>query len=115
MPDERWPMPDDFEFVADLDDVPEGELLRVERSDGEPICLANLAGEILAVSDVCTHQDFPMSSGALLPDGTIECAWHGARFDCRTGAVRFPPADEPLPVYHVRVADGKIYVGPRRQ
>ena len=103
----------EFEFLAEVDEVPEGGLLRVERSDGEAICLANVGGEILAVSDTCTHQDFPMSSGALLPDGTIECAWHGARFDCRTGAVRFPPADEPLPVYDVRVADGKIYVGPR--
>ena len=105
----------DFEFVAHVEDVPDGELLRVERADGEPVCLANVAGEILAVSDVCTHQDFPMSSGALLPDGTIECAWHGARFDCRTGAVRFPPADEPLPVYEVRVTDGKIYVGGRKR
>jgi 3-phenylpropionate/trans-cinnamate dioxygenase ferredoxin subunit len=104
----------DYELVAALDDVPDGELRRVERMGGEPICLANLGGEILAVSDVCTHQDFPMSSGALLPDGTIECAWHGARFDCRTGAVRLPPADEPLPVYEVRVADGKIYVGGRK-
>ena len=105
----------DFELVAHVADVPEGELLRVERADGEAICLANLGGEILAVSDVCTHQDFPMSSGALRPDGTIECAWHGARFDCRTGAVRFPPADEPLPVFAVRVADGKIYVGGRKE
>ena len=103
-----------FDFVADLGDVPDGELVRVARADGEPICLANLGGEILAVSDVCTHQDFPMSSGALLADGTIECAWHGARFDCRTGAVRFPPADEPLPVYDVRVSEGRIYVGPRK-
>ena len=101
-------------MVAHVDDVPEGELLRVERGDGEPVCLANLGGEIVAVSDTCTHQDFPLSMGALLPDGTIECAWHGARFDCRTGAVRRLPADEPLPVYDVRVRDGAIYVGPRR-
>ena len=105
----------EYEMVARVNDVREGELLRVERADGEPICLANLGGEILAVSDVCTHQDFPMSSGALLPDGTIECAWHGARFDCRTGAVRFPPAYDPLPVYEVQVVEGKVYVGGRKR
>jgi 3-phenylpropionate/trans-cinnamate dioxygenase ferredoxin subunit len=104
-----------FEAVARVDDIPEGELLAVEKSDGTRICLVNLGGgEILALSDSCTHQDFPMAAGTLLPDGTIECAWHGARFDCRTGAVRKPPATEPIPVYEVRVADGDVLVGARK-
>ena len=50
---------------------------------------------------------------ALHGDGTIECAWHGARFDCRSGAVRRPPAIDPLPVYAVRVEQGRVLVGPR--
>ena len=37
-------------------------------------------------------------------DGTIECAWHGARFDRRTGDVRRHPATDPLAVFEVRGA-----------
>jgi nitrite reductase/ring-hydroxylating ferredoxin subunit len=103
----------DFEPLARLDDLPEGALLPVTRSDGERVCLVNEGGEIFAVSDVCTHQEFPLSDGTLLPGAVLECAWHGARFDCRTGAVREPPAEEPLPRYAVRVEGDAILVGGR--
>jgi nitrite reductase/ring-hydroxylating ferredoxin subunit len=52
-----------------------------------------------------------MSDGVLLSGGRLECAWHGAVFDCRTGAVKRFPATEPLPRYEVKVEDGGIYVG----
>jgi nitrite reductase/ring-hydroxylating ferredoxin subunit len=106
---------DAFEPVARLSELPDGTLLAVQRKSGERLCLFNLRGEIGAVSDNCTHQDFPLSEGILLADGTLECVWHGARFDCATGAVRKQPATEPLPVYHVMVRDGHIYVGGRKR
>jgi nitrite reductase/ring-hydroxylating ferredoxin subunit len=87
----------------------------VTTSDGTRICLVNVDGAIHAVSDVCTHQEFAMSDGALLPGGVIECAWHGAQFDCRTGKVKRYPATEPLPVYEVTVEDGMIYLAGRTQ
>jgi 3-phenylpropionate/trans-cinnamate dioxygenase ferredoxin component len=65
------------------------------------------------VSDICTHQHFSMSQGDLLPDGTLQCAWHGARYDCRTGEVKQVPAPSPLPVYEVRIEGAMILVGPR--
>ncbi|MEJ7810152.1 MAG: non-heme iron oxygenase ferredoxin subunit [Gemmatimonadaceae bacterium] len=104
-----------YEPVARLDDLPPGTLLAVETAAGEKICLANVDGEIVAVSDTCTHQDFPMSQGTLLPRGVIECAWHGARFDCRSGKVLHMPADEPLPTYRVTVRDGEVFVGERKR
>jgi len=55
-----------------------------------------------------------MCDGTLLDDGTIECAWHGARFDRRTGDVRRHPATDPLPIYEVAVRDGQVFVGPRK-
>ena len=108
------PAPPPFIAVARLEDVPPGAIVAVVGSAGEPICLVNCDGEILALSDVCTHQEFPMSLGTLLPDGVIECACHGARFDCRTGTVMLPPAEEALPCYDVRVENGEILVGARR-
>ena len=112
------PARDLFELVARVEDVPDGGLLGVRKADGERICLFNLNGEIHAVSDNCTHQDFPMSEGQLVPsaNGTcvIECIWHGAAFDCATGAVKRQPAVDPLPIYHVRVVNGEIFVGGRK-
>jgi nitrite reductase/ring-hydroxylating ferredoxin subunit len=102
-----------FEPIALLRELPPGEVLSRAKSDGTRICLLNVDQEILAVSDVCTHQDFPMSEGTLLPTGELECAWHGARFDCRTGEATCAPADEPLPRYEVRVDGETIFVGGR--
>ncbi len=101
----------DFADVASVADVPAGELLGVTLPDGVPVCLYNRDGEIGAVGGVCTHAEFAMSAGVLHADGTIECVWHGAQFDCRTGAVRREPAIQPLPVFHVRVQDGRVFVG----
>jgi nitrite reductase/ring-hydroxylating ferredoxin subunit len=97
--------------VAGAGDVPEGELLGVTLPDGTAVCLYNRDGEIGALGNVCTHAEFAMSDGVLRPDGTIECVWHGARFDCRTGAVRRHPATEPLPVFEARVENGRVLVG----
>lgn len=103
-----------FQPAAHVKDVPDGTLLSVELPTGDRVCVYNYRGEFGAVSDTCSHQDFPMCDGSLLADGTIECAWHGARFDRATGAVKRHPATDPLPVYEVAVRDGHILVGPRR-
>jgi len=102
-----------FTDVAAASDVPDGELLGVSLPDGTPVCLYNSGGMIGAVGGQCTHQAFAMSDGVLRPDGTIECVWHGARFDCRTGGVRRHPATESLPVFGVRIQDGRVLVGRR--
>lgn len=99
-----------MEPVAALTDVPPGTLRAVTLSSGARVCLANVDGEVVAVRDLCPHQAFPLSEGTLLPGGVLECAWHGARFDCRSGAVLEPPAEEPLTHHAVTVRDGMIYV-----
>ena len=101
-----------FADVAAVADVVDGTLLAATLPDGTSVCLYNRQGEIGALGGVCTHAEFAMADGTLLADGTIECVWHGARFDCRTGAVRRAPAVDPLPVYVVRVEGGRILVGP---
>ena len=100
-----------FERVASVSDLPEGALLGVTTGSGAPICLFNDAGRIGAIADLCTHQAFPMSQGMLQADGTVQCSWHGAKFDCATGEVREGPAVDPIRVYETRVRDGGIWVG----
>ena len=103
----------EFEYLADVGDLPDGTLLGVRRSDGDTVCLFNDAGTIGAVGNICTHAEFLMSDGTLLNTGMIECAWHGTWFDSRTGRVCRGPADEPLPVFPVRLDNGRVLVGPR--
>jgi 3-phenylpropionate/trans-cinnamate dioxygenase ferredoxin subunit len=102
-----------FEPVASLGELAEGTVLQRVRSSGDAICLVRHNGEISALSDICTHQHFSMSQGDLLEDGTLQCAWHGARYNCRTGEVKQVPATSPLPVFQVRLEGDKILVGPR--
>jgi 3-phenylpropionate/trans-cinnamate dioxygenase ferredoxin component len=100
-----------YEDVAAVVDLEVGEMLGVTLANGEPVCVFNLDGDIGAVSDMCTHALFRLSDGVFHPDGTLECIWHGARFDCRTGAVKRHPAPAPLPVYDVRIEGDRVLVG----
>ena len=105
-------VPPGFVSVARLTDLPPGTLLGVTTPDGRRICLLNVDGTVSALRDECTHQAFPLSAGELLPDGSVQCAWHGARFDAGSGCVRCGPAVDAVARYGVVVADGLIHVGP---
>ena len=102
-----------FEPLASLGELTEGTVMQRVRSSGDAICLVRQNGQISALSDICTHQHFSMSQGELLADGTLQCAWHGARYDCRTGEVKQVPATSPLPVFQVRLDGDTVLVGPR--
>lgn len=105
-------VPAGFEAVASVGDVAPGALLGVRLSDGTPVCLANLDGEILALHDCCSHQAFPLSAGELHEDGTVECTWHGALFDLHTGEPRKGPACDRVRTYDVLVQEETIHVRP---
>ncbi len=98
----------EFVKAASLDDLAPGTVLGVEVA-GVRVCLANVEGEIYAFQDNCTHRDFPLSAGTL-SDHTIECAWHGAKFDVRTGRALSLPAIRPVKTYEVKIEDGQILV-----
>src|SRR5712672_3679844 len=102
-----------FEPVASVSELVEGKVLQRVRPSGDAVCLVRYKGEISALSDICTHQHFSMSLGDLLEDGTLHCAWHGARYDCKTGEVKQDPATSPLPVFRVRLEGESILVGAR--
>ena len=106
---------DGFVNVAALEDVPENGVLGVDGPGGRAVCLVRFNGRVAAFADECSHQAFPLSAGDVRPDGTLECVWHGARFDCLTGEVRRDPATEPLTRFPVRVEGDRVLVGPLEQ
>lgn len=97
-------------------DIPDGGTLSVTLASGDRVCLIRQGERVSALHDECTHQGMPLSAGEVLPDGTIECPWHGARFDCVTGALRRGPAEENVTAYDVRVEGDAVLVQeqPRR-
>jgi 3-phenylpropionate/trans-cinnamate dioxygenase ferredoxin component len=107
--------PGTFTPVARTADIPVGTLVSVRVPTGEQVVILNVDGEFYALEDCCSHESFELSAGELLPDGTIECVWHGARFDCRTGAATHPPAVAGVPTYAIRIEDGVIMIGARRR
>ncbi len=99
--------------VARLRDIAPGGLLGVATPDGRRVVLVRCNGSVSALDDRCPHQAMPLSSGELLPDGTIECPWHGARFDCQSGRCVQGPATDDVSRYAVEVSpDGTIYLLP---
>lgn len=100
----------EFVKVATADQLPVGSTLAIEMPDGLKICLANSDGEIYAIADRCTHADFPMSNGSVHGGATIECAWHGARYNMATGKPIRLPAIKPIKTYPVKVEGNDIFV-----
>ena len=95
--------------IAPASELPNGERLFVDVGD-RPIVIFNIAGQLFAIGDVCTHDDGPLGDG-LLEGYNIVCPRHGAEFDVRTGKVMQMPAVVDIPAYPVRVVDGMIQLG----
>jgi len=93
-----------------VDDVKPGNLKQVF-VDGEPVCLANIDGELLAVDDVCSHE-YVMLSGGYLEKDEVECPQHGSKFNLRTGDVINLPATQPIAVFEVKVDGDEVFVRP---
>jgi 3-phenylpropionate/trans-cinnamate dioxygenase ferredoxin subunit len=99
-----------FERVALLDELDEGVPLSVDLSTDEQICLVRFNGQVYAVSNTCTHADFPLSDGEMVEDYILECGLHGAQFDVRDGSAVELPATEPVACFDVKIDAGEVWV-----
>lgn len=93
--------------VGQEDDVAPGAAMRVVVA-GTPIAIFNVNGELYAIGDTCTHEEFSLSDGELVDECTVECALHGAQFDLRTGDALCLPATGNAGSYPIWVEDGVI-------
>ena len=94
--------------VGRVEDLPEGRGATVELLNGKELALYNVGGQFHAVENFCPHKGAPLADGDL-SGHTIECAWHGWRFDVRTGACLNNPS-EPVETYEVIVEDEWIKI-----
>jgi len=70
--------------VGRVRDLPAG-LSRSVWAGGRRVALFNEKGRLYAIDEACPHMRADLSNGDLR-DGTLTCAWHGWRFDIRSGA-----------------------------
>ena len=96
------------ERVCAASDVPEGEV-RVVSCGERRLALSNIAGELYAIDDVCTHDGGELGEGTLRGDRLI-CPRHGAAFDARTGRVLTLPAVHDVRSYPVTVESDDVFV-----
>jgi 3-phenylpropionate/trans-cinnamate dioxygenase ferredoxin component len=75
--------------------------------DGRQILLLRVAGEIHAFDNACPHEGNPLVDGDVLGD-QLECAYHGWRFDLRTGACLY--GDDAARRYQAEERGGEILI-----
>lgn len=76
---------------------------------GRAIAIYRVDGAYYATSNICTHEEAELSDG-LIEGCEIECPFHFARFDIKTGKALTSPAEVDLATYPVREVDGRIEV-----
>ncbi len=103
----------DFVKVAEVGELPPGEMKMVQVGENQ-ILLANVAGNIWACDNICSHAGASLYEGELDGD-QVECPLHGSVFNVVTGVVIGPPAAENLRLFQVNVEGPDILVGPPRE
>jgi len=90
-----------FVEAARKNEIPDQSAKCVEVED-KTIAIFNLGGEFYAIDNTCTHRGGPLDEGDIIGE-EVECPWHCAKFNIKTGEVTSEPAEENVTKYNVRV------------
>lgn len=96
-----------FERALSLSELAPGQHSRVLLAE-QMILLANVAGEIYAVSDVCLHRGGSLAGGPLEGD-LVTCPLHFWTFSVRTGACVQVPSIV-LKVFPTKLENDEVFV-----
>ncbi len=100
--------------IARTNEVRPGTMKVVEVNGGE-ILLANVAGRIYAMDNMCRHMGGSLGEGTL-EGNVVTCPWHGCRWDVTSGRpITTQRLAFPLQVYDLDVEEGKIFLESRRR
>ena len=112
------------ERLIAIADLGPSRVAQVESSKGT-LAVGVVNGEPFATSNRCRHLLARLGEGHVTGEGCLECPWHGARYNVRSGAMvrgpqgAFRPVAEvvrhttglrKLSVYDVVERDGVIYL-----
>ena len=108
--------------VASAADIPVGEM-KPCKANGESVLVFHLDDGFYATQATCTHVFAPLTRGKLIDGDKLQCPFHRAQFDVRSGEVvrwaHFPPGiqvlnvvrgEKALKTYPVIEEDGELFV-----
>jgi 3-phenylpropionate/trans-cinnamate dioxygenase ferredoxin subunit len=83
--------------------------------DDLPVTIVRRGARLHGFEDRCSHDGEPLAGAEIDVDAAggaaaVVCPRHGARFCLRTGRALTPPAYEPIRIFAVRAAGGRIEV-----
>lgn len=93
--------------ALEVGEIAEGSLVKA-RVGLQELVLIRTGDTILALHNQCAHAGGPLNEGSLV-DGSIECPWHGSRFEVATGRRRRGPTVYDQPTYEVRPVEAGGY------
>ena len=99
-------IPDGFQPVCPVDDVPQG-LAKKVNVDGRGVLICREDHRWYAVDEICPHRNQSMER-ASVAHGEITCPHHRFRFDLETG--RCNRSCAPVQIYDVIIEDGRVWV-----
>jgi nitrite reductase/ring-hydroxylating ferredoxin subunit len=99
-------VPPDFFKVAKVSEISEGEMKIVFQ---DLVTVANADGKFYAFGNICPHAGGPIGDG-FLEGCIVECPWHAAQWDVRTGEALTALATADIPLFEVRVVDDDIEI-----
>jgi nitrite reductase/ring-hydroxylating ferredoxin subunit/uncharacterized membrane protein len=85
--------------VAKRNDLKPGQM-RLVHVGSRRVVLAHTDSGYAAFGDGCTHRGASLADGVLIGT-TVQCLWHGSRFDCISGEAVCGPAKRPVTTYKV--------------
>ncbi|HEY7750792.1 MAG TPA: Rieske 2Fe-2S domain-containing protein, partial [Ignavibacteriaceae bacterium] len=91
---------DGFENICRLNQLQEYQGKRFIINDTE-VAIFKIDGEVLALYNICPHQQTALIYDGFIEDGCVICPAHGWMFDLRTG--KKPDGGNGLAVYPVEV------------
>ena len=113
----------EFKFVCDVDSIQVGRMAKCD-IDGKPIVIYHLEDGFYATQRRCTHMCASLDKGKIIDKCKIQCWFHRAVFNIKTGKVikwaNFPPGiqiinvikkEKDLEIYEIKVEENMVYVG----
>ena len=99
-----------FVTVGTADSLAPGEAISTEVGDVR-IGIYNVAGQIYAMDDLCTHAQAYLSEGDLNTKAkTVRCPRHSSHFDLTSGRPKTFPAIRPVRTYEAKIENGMIVI-----
>jgi nitrite reductase/ring-hydroxylating ferredoxin subunit len=110
--------------LVSLDELDERQVTTVQTPHGT-LAVGISGGEPFAVSNRCRHLFASLGTGRVAEDGCLECPWHDARYNVRSGAMMRGPqgafkplagfvkgttGSRPLKTFPVSLRDGAIWL-----